>query len=136
MAHALRRKYTHAKHSPETRVGSFAADVQQLSKSGRLLGRPVREAGFRDSSRRQILCGVLNKVLIQFDDFGARQARAGPIWAVFGPPRSGPRDEPPRATAKGGQDKTIEHDEDDDDDQSRKRIRDDGGDDEVDHDEE
>ena len=75
MAHALRGRYTHAKHSPETRVGSFAADVQQLSKSGRPRRRPVREAGFRDSGRRQILCGVLNKVLIDFDDFGARQAR-------------------------------------------------------------
>ena len=48
----------------------------------------------------------------------------------------GPSRRAATATAKGGQDKTIEHDEDDDDDQSRKRIRDDGGDDEVDHDEE
>ena len=96
MPHARRGRYTHAKHSPETRVGSFTADVQQFSKSERPRRRPVREAGFRDSSRRQILCGVLNEVLIDFDDFGARQAQAGPIWAVFGPPRSGPRDEPPR----------------------------------------
>ena len=75
MPHAHRGRYTHAKHSPETRVGSFAADVQQKSKSRRPRRRPVREARFPDSSRRQILCAVLNEVLIDFDDFGARQAR-------------------------------------------------------------
>ena len=102
MPHAHRGRYTHAKHSPETRVGSFAADVQQLSKSGRLLGRPVREAGFRDSSRRQILCGVLNKVLIDFDDFGARQARGRSGRFSDLPDRAleTSRHEPPRREAK------------------------------------
>ena len=76
MSHAHRGRYTHAKHSVETRIGSFAADVQQKSKSRHPRRRPVREARFPHSSRRQILCGVLNEVLIDFDDFGARQARS------------------------------------------------------------
>ena len=102
MPHAHRGRYTHAKHSPETRVGSFAADVQQLSKSGRPRRRPVREAGFRDSGRRQILCGVLNKVLIEFDDFGARQARGRSGRFSDLPDRAleTSRHEPPRREAK------------------------------------
>ena len=102
MPHAHRGRYTHAKHSPETRVGSFAADVQQLSKSGRPRRRPVREAGFRDSSRRQILCGVLNEVLIDFDDFGARQAqgRSGQFSDLPDRTLEASRHEPPRREAK------------------------------------
>ena len=148
---------------PEVIICNITADVRQKSTSETSRTRPVREAKFRGSGRRQILLGFLNKVLIKFDDFGLRQAR-GRFGRFSDRPDRARRDEPLRPTEEGVQDKTIEHDnemtttttmivlktkvrvdddddevdhdEDDDDDQSQKRIRVDGGDDEVDHNEE